>query len=219
VQAEELGSGLELGEGAGQIHVRKNSTGFLGLVCAAEKHGVRALADQLDSIEVLDDRRHRQGQDAAAGERPGGRPRRRLQLLFADVETFRAQQLGQARARTGGVVGQEAQPMTGLAQAANGAGGSRNRLARDAQHAVDVDQDRGHVRESIDPGREMGVCARASSAEPPEHSLPLRMPFLRRRYASERGGSTALLHLRGALLGLLEAFTFLADVAGREQLP
>src|SRR5262249_2703855 len=54
--------------------------------------------------------------------------------------------LGERRTRLGGVVGHEAEPVAVLAQPLDRLGAARDRLARDVEDAVDVQQNRRHGR-------------------------------------------------------------------------
>ena len=62
---------------------------------AAEQHGVRPLADELDPVEVLDDRVHRQREHALPAKRRGRRARRRLQLLVVELDPVGADLVGE----------------------------------------------------------------------------------------------------------------------------
>ena len=115
MQAVELGALLELGECAREVVVAEHLIRLEALVGAAEQHGVRALADELDALEVLDDRRHRQGEDALAGQRVRGGDRGRLQLLVLQLDPERADLGGERLPRVRGVVGDEAEPVASLA--------------------------------------------------------------------------------------------------------
>ena len=96
VQRVELRAGLELVEGAGQVHIAEDEIALRGLVGAADEHRLRVLADELDPFQLADDRVHRQCEDSAAGERLGRRSRRRLQLLVVELDPHCAQFLRRA---------------------------------------------------------------------------------------------------------------------------
>src|SRR5205809_6001 len=64
VEAVEIGTCRELVERPGQIQVREDPPGLLALVCASEQDGVDVHADELETLEVVEDPRHRQGEHA-----------------------------------------------------------------------------------------------------------------------------------------------------------
>ena len=61
---------LELGERAREIHVREDEVRLRRLVRAAEQHGVGALADELETVEIGDSACIVKRQDALAAQRP-----------------------------------------------------------------------------------------------------------------------------------------------------
>ena len=97
MQAEELGAGLELGEGTREVHVAEDLVRLGRLVGAAEEDGVGVVADHLDPVEVLDDRGHGERQHALAREGVRGGARGRLQLVVLELDPGRAQVARQLR--------------------------------------------------------------------------------------------------------------------------
>jgi hypothetical protein len=120
VQAVEVGPAVQLGERARQVHVGEDASGLGRLVCAAEQHRVGALADELDSLEILDDGGHREREHAPAGERARSRARRGLELLVGQVDVDRAQLLHEGLARPSGAVRDEVDAMAAFPQLVHG---------------------------------------------------------------------------------------------------
>ena len=110
VQAEELGPRLQLGEGAGEVHVAEDLVGLDRLVAAADEDGVSALPDQLDALEIRDDGRHHERQHPLSLQLARGGPRGRLELLLVELEAELAGAPARAICpRPGRVVRDEAQ--------------------------------------------------------------------------------------------------------------
>ena len=146
MQAEEVGAGLDLREGAGEVHVAEDLVRLRRLVAAADENGVGTFADELDSGEVGHDRGHHERVDAAAPELERCGRRRRLQLVVLELEPHRAQLVDQRRARARRVVGDEPQPVPVRAQALDSLDRAGDGLAGDMEDAVDVEQNGGHAR-------------------------------------------------------------------------
>ena len=166
VQAVELGAGLELGERAREVHVAEDLVRLGRLVAAAEQHGVGALADELDPVEVLDDRRHRQREHALAA-RARARPRSASSAAPRPRARSRARAARSASvgASAGRVVGDEAEPVPVGAQPRDRLRRARDRLARDVEDAVDVEQNaRPWSGESIRVTRSVSMPARRDRA-------------------------------------------------------
>jgi hypothetical protein len=58
VEAVEVGAELELGEGTREVHVREDEVRLGRLVAAADQDSLRVVPDELDSLEVADERVH-----------------------------------------------------------------------------------------------------------------------------------------------------------------
>ena len=86
VQAVELGAELELAERPREVHVAEDAPGLLGLVRAAEQDRLRAVADELDPVEIVDQRGHHQREHAPPGERVRGGRRGRLELGVVELD-------------------------------------------------------------------------------------------------------------------------------------
>ena len=138
MQAVELGTALKLGERAREVHVAEDPVRLGSLVRAAQKNGVRALADQLDALQVVPDRRHRQRQDAPAREDACRRHRSRLQLAVLELDPEPSDRRRERQARLGCVVRQQAEPVPRVAKAPHGISRSVDRPAGDVQDPVDV---------------------------------------------------------------------------------
>ena len=147
MQANEARAVFELGERPAQIRIGEDALGLLGLVGAAEQHGVGARVDQRGvPLQVGPDRGHDQGQDPLPGQQLARGERGRLDLVLLDRDADRAELLRQARPRPRRVVRDEAQGMTVGAQALDALGRAGNRLAGDVQDAIDVDENGRHRR-------------------------------------------------------------------------
>jgi hypothetical protein len=75
-----------------------------------------------------------------------GRRGRGLQLLVGELDPEAADLLGQSAARVRGVVGDETQPVTVLAQLPHGLRSAGDRRAGDVENAVDVQENACHGR-------------------------------------------------------------------------
>ena len=146
MQREEVGAHLDLAERAGDVRVREDARVLLGILAqAADEDGVDVEADELHLAgEVVGEARHREREHALPGELPRGDRRGRLQLVVLELDPEAAQVVGQRRARPRRRVRHEPQPVAVLAQPRDGLGRPPNRLARDVQDPVDVQEDRGH---------------------------------------------------------------------------
>jgi hypothetical protein len=98
-------------ERAREVHVAEDEVRLRRLVGAAEQDGVGALADELHSLEIADDRVHRQREHTLAVEDTRGRGGRRLQLVVVELEAGRAQVAGELGARARGRVRHETEPV------------------------------------------------------------------------------------------------------------
>ena len=94
-------AGLELGPGAGKIHVREDEVRLRRLVRTTEEHSVRALADELELVEVGDQRVHRQCQDALAAQRACCGACACLHLVVVQLESLRTELGRELRAGAG----------------------------------------------------------------------------------------------------------------------
>ena len=146
VQAVEVGAHLELRERAREVHVGEDEVRLGRVVRAADQDCLDVVADELDSLEVADERVHDEGEDAAAAQRLDGRVRGRLHLRHLQLDPHRLQARGEVRLRARRRVRDEAEPVAGVAQAPHRVGRARQRLAGDVQDAVHVEQNRGHDR-------------------------------------------------------------------------
>ena len=95
-------AGLELGERAREVHVREDAVRLGGLVGAADEDGVGALADELEALEIVDERVHREREHPLAAEEltaataASSGSRRRSSSTPMGAELF-----GELRARAG----------------------------------------------------------------------------------------------------------------------
>ena len=101
---------------------------------------------------------HRQREHALAREHARGDAAGRLELVVVDREADRAELLAELRARHRRRVGDEADAVPGVAQAAHCVDRAGDRLAGNVQHTVDVEQNRRHGR------RVYSVGSRASAS-------------------------------------------------------
>jgi hypothetical protein len=129
VQAEELGAGFELVEGAVQVEVGEDASGLLALVGPADQDGVDVHADELQSVEVIEQARHGERQHALARERPCGDAARGLQLVVVELDSDLAKLLCELCAGQGRRVRDEPQPVALLAQSAHRGGRPGDRRA------------------------------------------------------------------------------------------
>ena len=134
MQAIQLRSELELGERAREIHVGEDEVRLRRVVGAADQHGLGALADELEAVEVADERMHRQREHALALQRTYGRIRGGLHLGILDLDPVGAQGLGKLRTRPRGRVRHEPEPVAIRPQTADGLGGARGSPNRGASH-------------------------------------------------------------------------------------
>ena len=144
VQAVERGAQADLLEGAGEVHVAEDLVRLDRLVAASDQHRVDVVTDEVEPVEVGDDRGHHESEDSLARELPRGGAGRRLQLLVLEREAHLAQLAREARSRAGRVVRDEAQEVPARAELCDGVGGARDRRSGDVEHAVDVEQNAGH---------------------------------------------------------------------------
>ena len=103
-------------ERAGDVHVAEDLVRHGYLVGAPEQDGVRVLPDELDSVEVVADRRHGQCEHPTSAERVRRRARRGLELLVVQLEADLPQPRGKLARGADGVVRDEPEPMTPLAK-------------------------------------------------------------------------------------------------------
>ena len=89
-------------------------------------------------------RRHHEREHALPGQLARRRAGRRLQLVVVELEAHLAQLLGEARTRPRRVVGDEAERVARAAELVDRLGSARDRLPRDVEHAVDVEQNARH---------------------------------------------------------------------------
>src|SRR5262245_2857182 len=146
MQAVELRARFELGERTGEIHVAEHLVRLVRLVGSADEDGVSVLADELDSLEVVDDPRHRQRKDPAACEGPRRGNRSRLKLVLLEIDSQPLELEGEILASAGRVIGDKAQAVAGLAQILDRLRGTWNSAPRDLEHALDVQQNGRHGR-------------------------------------------------------------------------
>src|SRR5439155_15822293 len=126
------------------VHVREDGVRLEGLVAPPDEYGLRVVSDQLERVEVGDDRRHDKREDALPLELASRRAWRRLQLRVLQLEAHLAELLGEPRAGAGRVVGDEPQRMTGSAKLGDRLDGAGDRLSGDVEDTVDVEQNGGH---------------------------------------------------------------------------
>jgi hypothetical protein len=91
-------------EGACEVRVREHAARFVGLVRAAHEHRIRVPAHEVDPIEVLHDRGHRQREHPLAPQRAGRGRRRGLELLVREFDAETAELFRQHAARLRRVV-------------------------------------------------------------------------------------------------------------------
>ena len=144
MQAVERGAQLDLAERPREVHVAEHLVRLERLVAASDEHRVGVVAHELEPVEVGDDRRHGESEDALPGELARRCAGGRLQLEVLERELHATKLLGQACARARGVVRDEAERVARLAQLGDGVDGARDGLSRDVEHAVDVQQNAGH---------------------------------------------------------------------------
>jgi hypothetical protein len=120
---------VELGERAGQVHVREDEVRLRRLVGATEEHGIGAVAHELDALEVTDDRVHRQGEDALARQCLHRRRSDRLDLVRLDLDPEPCELRHDLRARPGRRVRHESKTVTVVAKLPHGFGGTGDRVA------------------------------------------------------------------------------------------
>ena len=84
--------------------------------------------------------RHREGEDAAAGEHARGGERRRLQLFLLQVDPEPLELEREVLAGARRVVRDEAQAVPGFAQRLDRLGRARHGLPGDLEHTLDVKQ-------------------------------------------------------------------------------
>ena len=184
VEAIELGAHLELRERAREVHVREDEVRLGRVVRAADQDRVDVVADELDALEIADERVHDEREHAPAAERLDCRVRRRLDLPHLELDPHRLQARGEVGLRACRRVRDEAKPVPALAEAPHGSGRTRQRLAGDVQDAVHVEQNRGHEprvyschalgRPAAGGGRAPGVplerARQASTRRNPRHA-------------------------------------------------
>ena len=102
------------------------------------------MSDEVEAVEVGNDRRHRECEHPFAGQLARGSARGRLQLEILQGEPHPAKLFGQAGSRPRRVVGDEPEQVARVAELCDGFGRPGNRLSRDVEHAVDVQQNAGH---------------------------------------------------------------------------
>ena len=146
MEAVQIGSHLDLPERAGEVHVAEDLVRLQGLVAAADEDGVRALADELEALEVGHDSGHDEREDPLARELPRGGAGGRLQLVVDEVEAKRAQLVCELGAGPRRVVRHEAKGVTGVAQPRNRVLCAGDRDPGDMQHPVDVQENARHGR-------------------------------------------------------------------------
>ena len=128
VQAVQLGAAFELVERAREVHVAEDEVRLRRLVRAADQDRLGVLADELDPVELADDRVHRHGEHASPGELGRRSAWRGLQLLVLKRDPHAAQLLGERRTGLRSAVGHEADPVAGLPQPLHRFGPARDRL-------------------------------------------------------------------------------------------
>ena len=69
-----------------EVHVAEDASGLVTLVRAADEDRVGVLADEIEAVEILDHRRHRQRDHAPAVQQTHRSGGRRLQLVAGDVD-------------------------------------------------------------------------------------------------------------------------------------
>ena len=111
VQAIEVGAQLELGERPREVHVAEDTACLLGLVGPSEQHGLGALPDELDAVEVLDQRRDHSASTRLPASALAAADGGRLQLGVVELEPGAAQLLGERRPGPRRVVRHEPQPV------------------------------------------------------------------------------------------------------------
>ena len=145
MEAVELGAELELAERAREVHVREDEVRLRRLVGAAEQHGVRSLADELDPLEVVHERVHRQREDALAAERLDGGARGGLDLRRRSTSMPCAWSSSASCVRERVVVFVTNRRRWPFARKRlHGVRRSGDRLSGNVQNTVDVEQNRSH---------------------------------------------------------------------------
>ena len=128
MQAVELRAELELGKRPREVHVGEDEVRLRRVVRAAEQHRLGALADELDPIEVADERVHRQRQHPLAAERVTAESAAVCTSESSTSIPSRAEGLGELGARPGRGVRHETEPVAVRPQPANRVGGALDRL-------------------------------------------------------------------------------------------
>ena len=93
VQAVERRAHLDLRERTCEVHVAEHLVRLDGLVAPADEHRLGVVADELEAVEVGDDRRHHEREHALARELAGSGAGCRLQLVVLERESHLAQLL------------------------------------------------------------------------------------------------------------------------------
>jgi len=145
VEAVERRPGLELAERPGKVHVAEDLIWLGGLVATPDQYGIRVVPDELEALEVGHDRRHHEGDDAPAPELSSGGARSRLQLLVGELEAEHTQFSGEHVAGPRGVVRDEAKRVAVGPETGDRLRSSGNRLPRNVEHPVDVQENAGHA--------------------------------------------------------------------------
>ena len=135
---------LQLRERPREVHVAEDASGLVTLVRAADEDRVGVLADEIEAVEILDHRRHRQRDHAPAVQQAHRCCGRRLQLVAGDVDAEPPQLRDDRRARPDCHVRDEPKPVAALAQRRDRLRRAGDRFAGDVEHAVDVQENGGH---------------------------------------------------------------------------
>ena len=144
MQAVEIRPRLELRERPREVHVAEDAPCLVTLVRAADEDGVGVLADEIEAVEVLDHRRHREREHAPSAQEVDGCGGRRLELVLGDVDAEPLQLRDDRRARPDCRVRDEPQPVAALAQRRDRVRRAGDGLAGDVEDAVDVQENGGH---------------------------------------------------------------------------
>ena len=144
VQAVQRRAHLDLVERTREVHVAEDLVRLERLVAAADQHGLRVIADELEAVEIGNDVGHHEREDALAGELTRGCPWRRLDLLVLEREAHVAKLFCEAGSRPGRVVRDEPESVARATELRDGVRGARDRISGDVQHAVDVEQNARH---------------------------------------------------------------------------
>ena len=129
-----------------QVHVAEDLVRLERLVAAADQHGVGVVADELEPLEIGDDRGHHQREHPPAAELADRGARRRLDLRLVELEADPAQLARRVcRAAASSCWSRNAASDRRRA-ACHRLDGAGDGLTRDVEHAVDVEENAGHRR-------------------------------------------------------------------------